>query len=344
MLSIKPFGMTQNNVAVQCATLHDTAGNSVSFLNYGATMQSMIIKDCHGTLRDICLGYDTIAAYQEQNGCFGGLVGRCVNRIKPTQFLLDDHLHILSENRPGLHIHGGFVGFHQKIWDMSACEDTLLLTLFSPDGEEGYPGDLTVTLHVRFSSPGTVEMTYRAITNKETIINLTNHSYFNLDGHAAGDARLQNLKIAANEVAVPENGIPTGERCSVNNSMLDFRTLRPIQTETPLPFGSDGYDFCYLIDACTLCPCAQLTARDGGLSMILESDLPALQLYDGYGITPRIGKGGNNYAANSGICLEPEYVPNAINLATFPKPVFGPRKQFAHTVRYHFLAGNEASL
>lgn len=194
MVVIQKFGQMSTGEDVYCATLRDDVGNEAVFLNYGATMQSLRVALSSG-LRDICLGYDSVKEYETNTGCFGGIVGRCVNRIKPPEVYLQDKRYLLDENRPGMHIHGGNVGFHQKSWSMEYDNDAVVFHLHSPDGEGGYPGNLNVELRISFVKSGVLEMRYAAHTDQTTIINLTNHSYFNLNGHNSGDARSQKLQI-----------------------------------------------------------------------------------------------------------------------------------------------------
>ena len=334
MVTIEKFGETSKGEDVYALTLKDGAGNSAVFLNYGATMQSFNVALSRGRQRDICLGYDTIKEYEENNGCFGGTIGRCVNRIVPPEVTIDGKLYHLDENRPNMHIHGGSNGFHQKIWSAERDGNIAVFRLTSADGENGYPGALTVEVKIWFAEAGLLEMQYDAYADHATIINLTNHSYFNLDGHNAGAARLQKLSIFSTEYATIKNGIPDGNRATVFNSPMNFVDGRTIYSESKPPLDTNGYDLCYLLKGRGIQRVATITAQDETISMDVYADFPAIQFYDGWGISPRAGKNGAVYTANSGICLEPEYVPNAVHIAAFEKPIFSANTHFRHTIRY----------
>lgn len=342
MVAIEPFGRTKDDVPVNRAVLTDGFGNFASFLDFGATMQGIEIQLPCGERRDVCLGYDDVHSYETLTGCFGGLIGRSANRIRPAEVEIDHQRYALSENRNGFHMHGGFAGFHQKVWKLKSLGDGIVLSLDSPDGEEGYPGNLHVEIKVRFVARGVLEMHYDAVSDRATMIALTNHSYFNLNGHAAGDALQQKVWIPSESVVAMDNGFFSDGTVPVQDTPMDFRELHTLAPRGEMPLCPQGYNFCYLQENCGLHPTAQLVSSDDLLTMYLETDFPAVQLYEGYAVTDRAGKGGSCYGKNCGVCLEPQYVPNAIHFTAFQKPIFAAGVHFDHTVRYSFFCNEQS--
>lgn len=337
MVAIEPFGWTKDGRPVKKAVLTDGFGNSASFLDFGATMQGIEIQLPSGEHRDVCLGYDDVYSYETLTGCFGGLIGRSANRIRPAEVEIDQQRYVLSENRNGFHMHGGFVGFHQRIWKLMTMDDGIVLSLDSPDGDEGYPGNLHVEIRVRFVARGVLEMHYDAVSDRTTMIALTNHSYFNLNGHAAGNALQQRVWIPSEAVVSMDNGFFADGAVPVQDTPMDFREPHTLVSRGEMPLCSQGYNFCYLQENRGLHPTARLISSDGLLTMHMETDFPAVQLYEGYAVTDRVGKGDSCYGKNCGICLEPQYVPNAIHFTAFQKPIFPAGVHFEHTAQYSFI-------
>ncbi len=342
MYDVEEFGFTRKGEAVKKIILRDGAGNAADFLNYGATMQSLWIADGCGEIKDVCLGYDTISEYENADGCFGGLIGRCANRIANSRFILDGQTYMLSPNHGEHHIHGGYEGFHQKIWNYELLDSAVLFSLSSPDGEEGYPGNLTVNVKYSWAEPGVLCIDYDAAADRHTLINLTNHAYFNLDGHDSGRATDEVLQINAGLVAAcGESNIPNGDTISVTDTPLDFREPRAISEgiyTDYLPVRAvGGYDHCYLLDGKGMREIGALAARNSGIAMHVRSDSPAMQLYTGNFISRRSGKNGAVYEQFSGVCLETQYVPNAVNLTGFEKPEFSAGKHFSHRTEFRFV-------
>lgn len=331
---IQPFGVTAEGAEIFKITLADEAGNTACVLNYGAVLQALVIQGV-----DVCLGYDTVAEYEVANSCFGSTMGRCTNRIGGSKFTLSGKTYHVSENRKGFHIHGGFQGFHKKVWDYALVDNGVMLTYHSPDGEEGYPGNLTVNVTYRWAEPGVLVLEYDWVSDKETVVNLTNHSYFNLKGHKSGSAMDHTLQIFADTAAeTGENGIPTGKVFSVAGTPLDFSQPTiigsRIDEDNRLLTKVGGYDHNFPLSG-NFATAAIL--QGGGITMTVKTDLPDLGLYAANFLAEQPGKDGAFYGRRHGICLETQYMPNAVNLPDFePKPVFQAGERKKHTTHFCF--------
>ena len=334
MVTTTLFGVTADGRNIDKITFTDGSGNCACVISYGAVLQALTI---HGT--DVCLGYDTVGEYEAANSCFGSTMGRCTNRIGGARFTLSGKTYHVSENRKGFQIHGGFQGFHKKVWDYEIVENGVMLTYCSPNGEEGYPGNVTATVTYRWAEPGVLELTYDCVSDAETVINLTNHSYFNLNGHDSGSAEGHSLQIFADTVAeTGENGIPTGKLLSVEGTPLDFRTPTVIGSringEEEILTKVGGYDHNFPLSG-NFSTAAIL--RGDSITMTVKTDLPDLGLYAANFLAEQPGKGGAHYGRRHGICLETQYMPNAVNLPDFsPKPVFKAGEHMKHKTQFIF--------
>ena len=332
--NIQPFGVTADGRSIDIISLTDAQGNTACILNYGAVLQALYING-----RDVVLGYDSVAEYEAANSCFGSTMGRCTNRIGGAKFTLSGKEYRVSENRKGFQIHGGFQGFHKKVWDYRLTDNGVMLTYLSPDGEEGYPGNLTAQVTYLWAEPGVLELRYRWVSDAETVVNLTNHSYFNLKGHNAGSAMDHTLQIFADTVAeTGENGIPTGKVFPIAGTALDFSEPRVIgdriDEDWQVLTKCGGYDHNYPLSG-EFSTAAVLSC--GNYTMTVKTDLPDLGLYAANFLAEQPGKGGARYGKRHGICLETQYMPNAVNLPDFePKPVFPAWVEQVHRTQFCF--------
>jgi len=332
---VRDFGITKNGEKVVCITIEDKEKNSVSILNYGATIQSLVIDNT-----DVVLGYDNILSYEENAGYLGATIGRCTNRIVNAAFSLNGKEYKLSENKPGLHHHGGFCGFSHKIWNYREIPCGVEMTLLSPDGDEGYPGKVEAKVTYRFENR-VLSMEYDAVSDAETIINLTNHSYFNLDG--AGEITGHTLQVNSEKIAaIDERGIPCGGSQDIKSTALDFSDPKLIEwaltDQNPLISVCHGIDHNYIIDGKPgdFRHTATLVGSKTNLKMEVYSNMEAMILYSGNYLCGQIGKNGRRYMPHSGICFENQYVSNAINIEGFLKPVFKPGEHFAQQTEFRF--------
>lgn len=331
---VTPFGITADGREIHKITLTDGAGNSASVINYGAVLQALVIQGV-----DVCLGYDSVAEYEAANSCFGSTMGRCTNRIGGSRFTLSGKTYQVSENRKGFHIHGGFQGFHKKVWAYELVENGVMLTYHSPDGEEGYPGNLTAKVTYRWEADGVLELLYDCVSDAETVINLTNHSYFNLNGHQSGSAMGHTLQLFAETCGeTAENSIPTGKVFPVAGTALDFRQPEVIGSRIDEDWQvltkCGGYDHNFPLSG-TFATAAIL--RGDKISMTVKTDLPDLGLYTANFLAEQSGKGGAHYGKRHGVCLETQYMPNAVNLPDFsPRPVFKAGEHMRHKTQFIF--------
>ena len=298
---------------------------SVRVLTYGGILQSIVLPDKNGVKRDVLLGYDTLEGYLENGGYLGALIGRFGNRIDKGMLTIDGALHALYKNDRGNHLHGGKEGFNAKIWNAEVVGETLELSYFSPDGEENYPGNLTVRVTYSLSG-GALKISYFAVSDKKTAINLTNHAYFNLNGEGNDVTAADNyLQIDAPYITpTDETLIPRGEFRATADTPFDFsapkRIARDINADDPDLKKGNGYDHCFVFapgrDVSK--PYATAYSESTGIEMRCFTDMPAVQLYTGNGLN-QFGKGGNHYGKNNAYCLETEAIPNNVNVPAYAR-------------------------
>lgn len=315
-----PFGKLPDGREVVAYTLQD-GDASLTVLNYGGILQSLILPNKDGVPTDILLGYDTVEGYLENPGYLGALIGRFGNRIDEGKLTIDGKTYELYQNDRGNHLHGGKDGFNAKIWDVEEKDGTLILHYFSKDGEENYPGNLDVTVVYSFENQ-TLGISYTAVSDKKTAINLTNHAYFNMHGEGVGDVLDQILYLDAPYMTpTDENLIPHGEVKKVSGTPFDF--TKPVEigvgdgmrdSDKDLSQGG-GFDHCFVFEKGrdSLQPFGEVYSKKSGIVMTCYTDLPAVQLYAGCGLD-QVGKGGKHYGRCGAFCLETQAIPNNVNV------------------------------
>jgi aldose 1-epimerase len=318
---------------VHLYTLQDEDGFEVAITNYGGAVVSLKVPDRNGVFADIVLGFETLEEYVQNPRYFGGLIGRHANRIGGGKFSLNGTQYQLTRNNGANHLHGGARGFDKRVWEALDQTDrgavSLRLRYVSRDGEEGYPGN--VRAEVSYTLAGyELRMDYEATTDRDTIVSLTNHSYFNLAG--CGDILGHELTLHANAFTpVSEDLIPTGEVQSVADSNMDFRESRPI--------ASGGYDHNFVLsdyDGSLRSAVRLYEPRSGRLLEILTTE-PGIQFYSGNFLDGSFaGKGGIVYNKYAGLCLEPQHFPDAPNHPNFPSTVLKPGEVYRHVSVYRF--------
>ncbi len=341
MITTKYFGKTAEGKSVLAFTLWD-GDRSVTILNYGGIVQSIIVPDRDGRLTDVALGYPDVAGYEQNGGYLGALIGRFGNRIGGGKLNVDGVDYQLACNDRGNHLHGGKVGFNRKIWAHGVVGDTLALSIVSPDGEENYPGTLRVTVLYTFRNR-TLTIRYRATTDKKTVVNLTNHTYFNLNGEGGGTVLSHILGIESDRITpTNETMIPEGLFRDVEGTPFDFRTPKAIGHE----IGADdidlkqgnGYDHCFVLhNEGRLERYATVTAPGTGITMNCYTDAPAVQFYSGNGLHQQ-GKGGY-YGCRAGFCLETQAIPNNPNVPAYQllgSSYLAPGEVYLTTSSYEF--------
>lgn len=336
MVSKNYYGTMDDGSIVSAYTLTGDTGCSVTVLDYGVTIQSLWIPDRQGALTDVALGYDTLEEYVSNNGGMGAVIGRFANRIGYGKFTLNGTQYQLCINNRGNHIHGGFQGFDRRVWNCDVLDDGLRFWRVSHDGEEGYPGNLTVAVEFRWVNGQTLELQYHAQTDRDTILNLTNHAYFNLSGK--GNILDHELQICA-EAYTPTNDtrLPNGEILPVSGTVLDFLTAHPvgdhIDSDAPEVAVSKGYDHNFVLSGS---PAAQVWSPVSGIVMTVETDQPGLQLYTANFLTERRGKNGAVYQERSGLCLETQHYPDCINHPQWPSCILRQGEKFFSRTAFSF--------
>ena len=341
------FGRTPEGTAVDVYTLTNANGVEVRAITYGAYVISLKTPDRQGKLDDVVLGFDTLDGYLKSGSHFGSIVGRYGNRIANAKFTLDAKTYTLAANDGVNHLHGGVKGFDRYVWageEVRQDADVgVRFTLVSPDGDEGYPGRLKTTVTYRLTPKNELVVEYEATTDKPTLVNLTQHSYFNLAGQANGDILDHELQIHADRVTPAGPGlIPTGALASLDGSPLDFRKATRIgaridQDDPQLKLGR-GYDHNYVVNRAGpgLVPAARLTDPKSGRVMEVLTTEPGIQLYTGNFLGEEKGKGGRVYPRRSGLCLETQHYPDSPNRPEFPSTVVRPGETYRSKTVFAF--------
>ncbi|NMA37421.1 MAG: galactose mutarotase [Papillibacter sp.] len=306
-------------------TLKNSRGLSVTMLEYGGIIQSILVPDRKGVLGDVVLGYDREEDYYNDMASLGATVGRYANRIGGASFKLNGTEYRLPNNEGQNCLHGG-KGFQKRRWKGQATDSEVLLTIESPDGEEGFPGNLKVELRVRLSDENELILDYTAVSDKDTVINLTNHSYFNLA--CEGNILEQELMLNSDYyLEVDKALIPTGELIPVEGTDYDFRQLRPIK--------NGYYDNCYVLHSGEGVK-AQAYDPKSGRGLKMYTDMPGVQLYCAAWLGGVKGKGGRVYKPYEGFCLETQFYPDSPNKPQFPSAVLKAGEVFKSRTVYQF--------
>jgi len=341
------FGLLPDGQKAALYTLINN-GLKTTITNYGGIVVSLYTPDRDGKFGDIVLGFDTLREYVEHNPFFGCLIGRYGNRIGGARFTLDGIEYTLAQNNGPNHLHGGRKGFDKKLWAAQAVElpdgPALKLWYASPDGEEGYPGTLSVEVVYTLTDDNALRIEYQATTDKPTIVNLTNHSYFNLSAGAVDTILDHELTLYADRFTpVDATLIPTGELRPVDNTPLDFRVATRIGTRIDtdneqLRFGG-GYDHNWVINGTMgqLRPAARVYEPTSGRVMEVLTTEPGIQFYSGNMMPPSMtGKGGQTYHRRGGLCLETQHYPDSPNKPHFPTTTLRPGEVYQTTTVYRF--------
>ena len=310
----------------------------VELLPFGAAIRAISVPDRQGRPTDVCLGYDRLEDYRDYDACFGGTIGRCANRIGGAAFTLNGRTYHLTANEGRNQLHGGKVGFHKKLWRFTCAPGAVTFLLNSPDGEEGFPGNLHA--EVTYSLSGdTLTVDYRALSDADTVVNLTNHAYFNLAGHDGGVVADHHLTVhAASYTPAGAGNVPTGAILPVEGTPLDLRTGAALgdRLEDAFLAGSRGYDHNYVLDQGTAAA-AELWCPRTGIGLELHTTMHGMQLYTAGFLTERTGKSGVVYGPHHAVCLEPQFFPDAVNHDNFPSPVLKAGAEYHQTIRYRFF-------
>jgi aldose 1-epimerase len=345
------FGTLSDGTKVEAVTLTNSAGMSAKIMTLGATLQSLIVPDRVGRKDDVVLGYDTAQEYLTRPNFFGASVGRYANRIAKGKFSLDGKNYTLAANDGPNSLHGGTRGFDKRMWKIDSvaggADAKVVMSYVSADGEEGFPGELKVTATYSLNEQNELKLEYRATTSKPTVLNLTNHSYFNLSGNDVRDV-MGNLVTLHAERFTPVDTtlIPTGERRPVAGTPFDFRSSHRVgdrirdARDQQIRFGR-GYDHNFIVDgaAGSLRPAAVVSEPASGRVMEMRVSAPGIQFYTGNFMDGTFfGKSSRAYRQGDAICLEPGVFPDSPNHADFPTSRLNPGQTYVNTIVYKFSA------
>lgn len=338
------FGTTKEGAEVTRYTITNKNGLSMSALDYGAIISHLMVPDKNGTLDDIVLGFDDVAGY-EVNGCFfGSFIGRHGNRIGDAKFTLNGKSYELEKNDGKNNLHGGTPGYHKVMYAAETTDNSVTFSRVSPDMEQGYPGNLTISVTYTLTDEDELRIDYKMKSDQDTLCNPTNHSYFNLKGHNGGTITDHKLYIKANGFTeTSEDLIPNGTIVDVTGTPMDFRVKKAISQDIGADYQplkvAGGYDHNFVLDKKegVLEKVAEVSEDTTGRTMEVYTDLPGMQLYSGNFIEKEDGKGGNAYTYRTGVCFETQYFPNSVNIPAFPSCVLKAGDEFTSTTVYKFV-------
>jgi aldose 1-epimerase len=343
----RAFGKTPDGTEVDLYTLTNKNGMTAKVMTYGATLTELLVPDSEGKFADVVLGFDNLKGYTDGHPFFGSTAGRVANRIAKGKFTLEGKEYKLATNNGPNHLHGGLKGFDKVVWKAQQYESKtgdavgVDLTYVSKDGEEGYPGTLTVSVQYRLTTANELVIHYQATTDKATPVNLTNHSYFNLAGQGTGDILGQELVIDADKYTPTDDTlIPTGKIEPVKDTPLDFTKPTAIGKRLgEIKADPVGYDHNFVLrgDNTKLHPAARVVEPKSGRVMEVLTTEPGVQFYTGNFLSGKEkGKGGAVYKKHAGFCLETQHFPDSVNHPNFPSVILKPGEKFTSTTVYKF--------
>jgi aldose 1-epimerase len=338
------FNDSLNGKSVGMYTLTNANNVRVDITNYGATIVRLYVPDRNGKLEDIVLGYDSLAGYYQGKSYFGTIVGRYANRIANAKFALDGKEYKLAANNGMNTLHGGLKGFDKVVWDAAQDGSGVTFTYTSKDGEEGYPGNLTVSVRYELNNANELNIQYRAETDKTTVLNLSNHSYFNLDGQGKGNILSHELTLHADAFTpVDSTLIPTGEMKKVSGTPFDFTSPHPIgervndTADMQIRYGL-GYDHNFVLkgENGKMKPAASVYSPASGRTLEVETTEPGIQFYCGNFLDGSEKGKGSVYQHRYGFCLETQHFPDSPNQPSFPTTVLKPGEEFRSATIFRF--------
>ena len=339
------FGTARNGKDVYAFTLSNANGVQAKIINFGAILVSLLVPDKNGKVEDVVLGYDSLEEYYGNGSFFGATIGPSANRIGGASFEISGKTYRIDVNDGPNNLHSHMEnGYHKQVWDAVEGDNSVTLTLEAKDGEMGFPGNKKITMIYSLSEDNALKLSYHVSADADTIVNLTNHTYFNLAGHKAGKIEDHLLQLhAGNYTPVVPGAIPTGEIQPVTGTPMDFTKMKPIGQDINADFEqlklTLGYDHNFVIDGAdgSLKEIAVAEDPKSGRKMKVFTTLPGVQFYAGNCIGEDIGKDHTPYGPRKGFCLETQYYPDNIHHPNFPQSVFGPGKDYESVTVYQFL-------
>ena len=344
MYRLKPFGVLNGREVPVIELFNDKC--AVELLPYGAAVRAIRVPDRTGKLTDICLGYDELESYRTLDACFGGTIGRCANRIAFGRMTVEGQEYALEVNNGPNHLHGGTKNFANRIWESRVETNRVVMSLLSEDGDQNYPGELNVEAVFDFDDENALEITYLARTDKTTVVNLTNHVYFNLAGEGSGSVLDHQLRLNSSQVLeMNDKQIPTGRLLDAAGTPQDFREFRPFRPGIDSEFNHirdfKGYDHPFVIDGWKpniLGEVGCLREQTSGRCVTVLSSQPSVMIYTGNwlaGGCPET-KSGGRYNDYDGVAIECQNYPDAVNHPEFPSPLLRPGETYCQKIVFRF--------
>ncbi len=336
------FGITAKGEKASLYTMKNPNGMEIVVSDYGAVLVKILVPDRDGRVQDVALGYDGVGGYEAGSLYFGAAVGRVANRIGGGQFTLNGKTYTLTKNAGQNTLHGGIDYFDKRMWEVEEADGChIVLLLHSADGDQGFPGAVDIRVTYTLTEENEIKIHYHAVPKEDTLLNLTNHSYFNLSGHASGTILDQEVVICADAYTrADEQSITTGEIVAVESTPMDFRAGKTIGAEIEadyeaLIFGG-GYDHNWVLNGSGYRQAASMYSEKTGIEMKVYTDLPGMQFYVGNFIEHENGKEGAVYKKRHGACFETQYFPDAIHKEHFEGPVVKAGEVYDTTTVYQF--------
>lgn len=325
---VETFGSTSKKEEAVLYTLTNENGMSASITNYGAALVKLNVPDKEGKLRDLVLGYDDVTGYEKGGGSFGAPVGRNANRIGGAVITIQDKTYELEKNDNGNNLHSGTNYYNKRIWNVGEKTDSKIeFVLHSPDGDQGYPGTLDMHVTYELTEDNELRLIYDAVPDQDTIINMTNHSYFNLDGHDSGNVLKELVTLDADYFTRADaQSIPTGELVDVTGTPMDFRIPRALGEAIDADYEAvrlgKGYDHNWVLkNNGKFDKVAQAVSEKSGIVMEVWTDLPGIQMYTANFLDNEQGKNGAVYGIRDAVCFETQYFPDAVHHENFASPI-----------------------
>ena len=336
------FGMTKNGEKASCYVLENSKGMKAVVSDFGAALLKLYVPDKNGKTQDVVLGYETLEDYENGGDSIGATVGRVANRIGQAEFELNGKKYELTKNDNGNTLHGGCNFYNKRMWNVKEEDDThVVFALLSPDGDQGFPGEVKIEVSYTVTEENELKIHYYAVPDQDTLLNMTNHSYFNLSGHASGTAWDEKVWLDADAFTETDGElIPTGKVIPVAGTPMDFRKEKVVEKEIgadyePLKLAG-GYDHNWVLNGSGFRKVASAASDKTGIKMEVYTDLPGIQFYSGNFLAGSKGKEGAIYEKGYGICFETQYFPDAIHKENFESPIVKAKEVYETTTVYKF--------
>ena len=346
-MTIRDFGKNKKGEAAKLYSFVNKNGMEMHVSDFGCTLYSLMVPDKDGNKRDVVLGYDDPLGYQGPSGTFfGATVGRNANRVAKSQYMLNGKLYKMDVNDGENNLNSGFDFWNHRIWEVKeTTENSITFALHSPDGDQGFPGAMDMTVTYTLTDDNAVLWDLWAVADADTVINPCNHSYWNLDGHTSGTILAQKVWMDSDRfVPTDDKLIPTGEIAPVDGTPMDFRVMKAIGQDINADYEplilANGYDHNWALkNNGKFMKVAVMTSENSGITMEVSTDRPGLQLYTGNFLNNEAGKQGAVYVKNAGITFETQEYPDAINQKNFPSPILKKGEEFKSRTEYKFVIG-----